>query len=91
MKRHRSRKFTSFLAALVAVAALLILGRPVGPWLVLGTVILCSIVLIPAIALAFLLRAIGRSPEQNVLLLEETTVLPRRHRPAVGWLRSDLR
>ena len=91
MKRYRPRKLVSFLAALGAVAALLILGRPVGPWLVLGALILCSIVLTPAIALAFLLRAIGRSPDRHVLLLEETALLPRRHPPAVGLLRGDLR
>ena len=91
MKRYTSRQLVGFLFALVAVAALLTLGGPVGAWLVLGALILTSIMLIPAFALAFLLRAIGRSPERHVLQPEETPVRPRRHRPAVGWLPGDLR
>ena len=91
MKRCTSRQLMSLLSALVAVGALLILGRPLAPWLVLGALILSSLVLIPAFALAFLLRAIGRSPDQHVILPEETPVLPRRHRPAIGWLPGDIR
>jgi hypothetical protein len=91
MKRYTSRQLISFLSAPAVVGALLILGRPLAPWLVLGAMILSSIVLIPAFALAFLLRAIGRSPDQHVILPEETPVLPRRHRSAIGWLPGDLR
>ncbi len=92
MKRYIPRQLISFLSALTAVGALLILGRPVGPWLVLGALIVSSIVLIPAFALAFLLRAIGRSSDRHLLLSEEPPpVLPRPRRPAVSWLSGDIR
>jgi ABC-type Fe3+-siderophore transport system permease subunit len=91
MKRYTPGQLITSLLALMAVTALLILGRPWGPWLVLGAFVLGSFMLIPAFALAFLLRAIGRSPERHVLLPEQTPDLPRRHHPAVGWIAGDIR
>jgi len=91
MNRYTPGPLTRFLAALAVVAALLILGRPVGPWIVLGALILGSIALLPAFALALLLRAISRSPDRHVLSFEERPALPRRNRPTVGWLPGDIR
>jgi hypothetical protein len=58
---------------------------------VLGGFILAAVMLIPVFAPAFLFRAIGRSSERDVMVPEQTLELPRRHRPAVGWIPGDLR
>jgi hypothetical protein len=91
MKRYTPGQVITSLSALLAVTALLTLARPWGPWLVLGACILGSLTLIPALALAFLLRAIGRSADRQVLLPEQTPDLSRRRHPPVGWIAGDLR
>ncbi len=90
MKRYAPRQLMPPLATVVVVA-LSILGRPVGLWVALGAAILGSIALLPAVALALLLRTIGRSPAGRLPPLEGTQHAPSPRRPAVVCLPGNIR